>query len=53
MWAAGIMMFQLLYGQHPFVDAKDHNSLQQMLLSFSEIKFPNNRVSKQAQHLIQ
>ena len=55
MWAAGIILFMILYGHHPMEEsATSRVKMQQVLRGYNEIKFPaTGKVSVQAKHLIQ
>lgn len=52
MWAAGVMMYELIVGRHPFYDRGDtKRDIENKLKKFSGFTYPK-RVSKYARHLI-
>jgi serine/threonine protein kinase len=53
MWAAGIIMFELITGYHPlYEDGDTRQILENKLKKYTEIKIPSKSMSPQARHLI-
>jgi serine/threonine protein kinase len=53
MWAAGIIMFELLTGSHPFYEeGDDRRRIEDKLKNYDELFVFPESMSQQAKHLI-
>jgi serine/threonine protein kinase len=58
MWAAGIMLFELIYGFHPLDKGFSREEMENCLREYTELQFPQVnlnavKITEQAKHLIE
>ena len=52
MWAAGVMMYELVVGRHPFYERGDSKrDIEKKISNYAGFTYPKH-VSKQARHMI-